>query len=410
MRSAIGDFYVHLHAINYNRAGIYRLREGRREAYNYQNKISEVNKKLPAKRDNAELEKNLQRLMGKGNPEESQQKINEVRRAIEKMLGDDFQETIKNIDWNKLNISKENLQQEKGSIISKIRADSNKDYIYLKTIMARVRAIEDLQTNIGSAIKREKLQKLLNQIYREIATILNVSGSITTVQELKTMNIVQENAYNPKIKWDKRGINLVQLINETIKLYAVAPLISMKKGRLLEYAISGAWILAQIDAGKKVDDIVEAIRRQVTGQRESQIKIDFTKLGVSADVSMHDIELKGYIVDGYRKVAMAVLPSQEKVDIQIDFTDSGQAISAKNINLALGYNISLVSGSPLSYLIQDEDDDFKGHYLNLVATHADKTQIKQNISLAHNAMKYVLLFKAIAGGTFGREKYPLVLL
>lgn len=403
MGSAIGDFYVHLHARNYNRAGIHRLREGRMEPYNYQRKISDINKKIPSPTgDNELIKENLERLMGRGNPEDSAATIEKVRHAIEHLLGEEFKDRLANIDWKNLNVSRSELIKQKGQIVSKIRESDRKEYVFLKTIMARVRAIEELQTQIVSAMKRKELQQHLNKIYREIAHILNAAGTSVTIKQLRNMKIA-EDSFNPRIRWDKKGINLVQMINEILRLYAINPLIAAQKGGLLEYAISGAWILAQIEAGKTVEDIVEAIRTQVTGKTKSKIEIDFTKLGVSEEISFEDIKLDGYIIDEYKKVAWSVLPTQEKVDVQLEYGDSGKAISAKNINLTLGYDISLVSGSPLSGMIQDEDNKFKGHYLNLVASHPDAVTIKQNHQLAHRAMKYVLLFKALTGQVYGRQ-------
>lgn len=397
MKSAIGNFYVHLHARNYNRAGIHRLREGRMEPYNYQKKIADINSRIPTRTgDNELLETNLERLMGRGNPEDSAATIQKVRHAVEHLLGEEFKDRLANIDWTNLNVSRSDLIKQKGQITSKIRESDRKEYVFLKTIMARVRSIEELQTKIVSAMKRKELQQHINKIYREIAHILNAAGTNTTIKQLKTMNLT-EDTFNPRIRWDKKGINLVQMINEILRLYAISPLIAAQKGGLLEYAISGAWILAQIEAGKSVEDVIEAIRAQVVGKTKSRIEIDFTKLGVSEEISFEDIKLDGYIIDEYKKVAWSVLPTQEKVDVQLEYGDSGKAISAKNINLALGYDISLVSGSPLSRMIQDEDEKFKGHYLNLVASHADTIKVRQNHQLAHRAIKYVLLFKALTG-------------
>lgn len=404
MGSAIKEFYVHLYARNYNRAGINRLREGRMEPYNYQKKIADINSRIPIAKDNKKLEENLQRLMGKGNPEDSEKTVREIQNAIEKILNDSSKNAIDKINWSKLNITREQFLKEKGIIDSKIKVANTKNYVYLKTIMARVRAIESLQKNITSALKKNKLQSLINQIYREISVILNAAEGINIdIKELQTLDINAMQKFNPRIRWNKKSINLVQMINEVLKLYAITPLVAVQKGELLEYAVSGAWLLAQVEAGVHIDDMIEAILSQITGRQTSHIKVDFTKLGVTDDITFQDVKLEGYRVDEYTKVAWAVLPSQEKVDVQIDLLDGTQAISAKNINLTLGYDISLVSGSPLSYLIQDEDKNFKGHYLNLVASHADTISIQQNNALAHRAMKYVILFKALTGATYGRQ-------
>lgn len=54
-------------------------------------------------------------------------------------------------------------------------------------------------------------------------------------------------------------------------------------------------------------------------------------------------------------------------------------------------------------MLQDEDNDFVNHYLNIVASHEDGVKINADITGAHNAIKYTILFKALTGETYLRQ-------
>ena len=65
----------------------------------------------------------------------------------------------------------------------------------------------------------------------------------------------------------------------------------------------------------------------------------------------------------------------------------------------------------LLYLIQDESPQFVNHYLNIAAIHPKKSSISLGADWqgAHEAMKYTVLYKALSGDTYGRNKASLFL-
>lgn len=123
--------------------------------------------------------------------------------------------------------------------------------------------------------------------------------------------------------------------------------------------------------------------------------------------------------------------SQQKVDISTQLPDSHSKTGFKKVNISmkavnLQYAIHVVSGTPLWYLIQEEQrNTFLRPYLNIMADHTDfltnskfsvgdkgkeMSSVARVMALrndATKAIKIIAAYKAISGDTFGRTAAQL---
>ena len=402
--SAIGD-YIHLNAKNYNKYGINRYGEENREQYNFEKQKENINIRLQASKikNQKQLEKALENILSTEDTSENNAAI--IRNEIERILNERFAETMGKINWNTGNITA-NLQRAKNVTIKSIEMDSKQQSIELKSIMTRVRAIEQARNSITNQEEQSKLTAKINQIYKELNLILTGAqrGMIT---ELKNTSI--NKLKNQRIDLNSNTQNLITTINSILKTYAAVPAINLQKGDLFEYAIALAPAVAKINVGENIDEYMKQLEKQVSGGDRSRVVIDFDKNNFTEHLNLKQLEMKGYVVSESTKTAYSYGTSQEKIDVNLQWEGENLAISAKNVNLQSPMGVHILSGSSLLYLLQDENEDFVNHYFNIIATHEDHENINADIEGAHEAMRYTLLFKALTGQTFGRTGATLFL-
>lgn len=97
--------------------------------------------------------------------------------------------------------------------------------------------------------------------------------------------------------------------------------------------------------------------------------------------------------------------TQDKVDIALD-VDGGKTINAsvKNVNLASGYNIGLLSGANIVNFVQDYPT-FANHYLNVTGNigRGDRAP-GSTVRAAHDALKFTIAVHAFSGGLWAEDK------
>lgn len=98
--------------------------------------------------------------------------------------------------------------------------------------------------------------------------------------------------------------------------------------------------------------------------------------------------------------------TQDKVDIALDL-DGGETINAsvKNVNLASGHNIGLLSGSNIVNFVQDYPT-FANHYLNVtgnIGRGSDRAP-GSAVKAAHEALKLTIALHAFAGGLWSEDR------
>ena len=222
--SAIGD-YIHLNAKNYNKYGINRYGEESREQYNFEKQKENINIRLQASKikNQKQLEKALENILS--TEDTSENNAQAIRNEIERILNERFAETMGKIDWNTGNITA-NLQRAKDITTKSIETNSKQQSIELKSIMTRVRAIEQARNSITNQEEQSKLTAKINQIYKELNLILTGAqrGMIT---ELKNTSI--NKLKNQRIDLNNNTQNLITTINSILKTYAAVPAINLQK-------------------------------------------------------------------------------------------------------------------------------------------------------------------------------------
>lgn len=413
--SAIGD-YIHYTASGYEKHGI--TKDGNFVAYNYaimkNNIMKRINSSQLTSKDKEQLQKALNNILSDNDKSGSVE--SKIRTEIQNILEEQFMETLGKIDWETGNISAASVQTSKEGTKSKITTDANQDSIQLKTILSRIRALEGIRDNLGTSAKKTELTQKIQEIYVQLNYILTNGKKIGKLTELKNTKL--EGMTNNKLisinSLGENEDNLITKINTLMKAYAATPAINLQKGTLFEYVIALAPAIARVNAGENLEDVLNELKQSVVGDARSQIEINFDKNDFTKDIDINQLSLKNYAVsDGIGgRTAIAYNASQEKIDIILSWNGKYIPISAKNIKLNSGYDVHILSGSSLLYLIQDESPDFVNHYFNIVAEHGsfvngepinNSDKINQNYQAAHEAMKYILFFKAISGQTYGRQ-------
>lgn len=405
---AIGD-YIHFGRAGYNKHGI--TRNGDRDSYSF-----EAQKELMRKRS-----KMLTSDVSLKTKEKYEAQLNNIfstynandksiyktaQNIIKQKLNEDFSGTMGSINWATANVSK--IASAK-SDLSKIQIKSQQKDVLLSTIVKRVRSLENKKDTLSKSKKRTELEKNIKNIYNELSQIVNL-----TEQELRELNLTELH----KIKIDvdgwkngntasaRKNYNLITLINKTIT--ALSSPVHLQKGNLFEYGGALAGVMVKDIAQEKVEETLQQALSGAQGGKRSRTTVNFKKF--FADGLINNVYMNKWEMNFNDGTAVSFLPSQEKIDIKVKLDGKDTAISAKNYNFDLGYNLGLLSGSSLLYLIQDESSNFVNHYLNLMAHHPrSSVSLSANFHGAHEAMKFTILYKAFSGDTYGREKASLFL-
>lgn len=322
---------------------------------------------------------------------------------MQRILEERFQETLGQINWETGDVAAA-ATNAKGETTRKLTAAANQQSMELKSILARVRAIEAARDSITSETTKAKLNAQINQIYRDLNFLITgmKRGQIGNLKNtnINTMNLIP----NQRVPiTDATGQNMISTINTLLKTYASIPAINLQKGDLFEYLIALAPAVARINAGEALEDMANELESKVSGGNRSRVKINFDKNEFTQSLNLKNLEMKGYVVSEGKQTAYSYGTSQEKIDVNLEWGGKNLAISAKNVNLKSNRGVHILSGSSLLYLLQDEDNDFVNHYLNIVASHEDGVKINADITGAHNAIKYTILFKALTGETYLRQ-------
>lgn len=150
-------------------------------------------------------------------------------------------------------------------------------------------------------------------------------------------------------------------------------------------------------------NITQALRTRWVGARPTQIT--YNQKDFIDGLNLNDIITSGYsktYTDGI--LTSMTHRSPDKVDVTFQWNDRDVAISAKNINLHSGKDISLVTQTSLLALLKYQSNgEFANHYLNIVAASGKSSYGKPYslasglIQSAHSAMREIIALSAFAG-------------
>lgn len=422
--SGVGN-YIHFGRIGYKKHGI--TRNGEKDNYNFKTQKKIIQHKAQALRtqltpaEKRNYENHIANIFSP--PQGSNNKIyQEMQNAIFNKLQKDFSYTLNptQVDWGKGNIKK--LSEARGSV-SKLRVSAQQKEAYLSTVMKRIRGIEQIQNEMkqkGQIEKANELQKKIDNVYKQLKEIVKIADlnfregnwNSETFKNIK-IEVGKLDSKNNYIS-NQKTLTLYSMINEII--HGLNASTYLMKGNLFEYAGALAGVMINGIAENELEKTLKSFiaggtNLGVVGGNKSKIQINFGEF-FSSSIDLKNIHMNKWQIDFGDKTAVSYLPSQEKIDIMVDFpSQKNVGISAKNINFKANKDIHLVSGTSLLYLIQDENSQFVNHYLNIAATHPKKSSISLGADWqgAHEAMKYTVLYKALSGDTYGRNKASLFL-
>lgn len=388
----IGD-YIHYHAWNYYNYGVSKKgpKVGWGEVHKklLKNYLSQSGNKLNlSQEEKQEIQSLLNELK---NENTTDQNIKIIQDRIFYELQEKFEKVLKQINWGDFSISGD---REYGVGVSKA---SN---INLNDIEALVNKVDQLQNFLSKNIEKyssSKAKKDLDTVKNLYYQLIN--NTKAQMKEDGWGDVVTKagEVKNSKIDYHGKGVfkaasEARRTLQSVIDTYAKIPPYNLAQGTLFEYAIA---VLPEVANKQARFSIGEALKR-VKGAETEPVKFNerkFTSLYRTG-------ELKSALEE--TKV------SQGKVDVQLTWNNKDLKISAKNIRVRdVSSNIHILSGSSLLYLLQDVDDVFVNHYLNLFANHKTgeasvESWIKPEREKILNQLRLVLFFKALTGYNYKR--------
>ena len=394
--SAIGD-YIHYSAKGYNKHGI--TLDGKKEVFNYNRQKESINKRLyySGMSKKNEYQNALNKILS--NKDNSGDKIQDIQKYIEEQLNEKYEEMMGDIDWSTGNVKAKVLKGKDFSAKS-IQTAGRKHGVLVSSIVSRIRALEIARNEIVNVKDKNELSKKITKIYRDLSAILSDGKRLQEVTNLRLKGTLP--GQYGRVPFEK-GENLITEINSLIKQYAAVPAINLQKGDLFEYAAALAPAIGKVNAQNA---LYETLSKGIVGGSRSKVEINFGEFFTDR-LDLNNLIMQNYTINE-NGTAVSWGSSQDKIDINVQWENKIIPMSAKNVNLKSGYNVHILSGSSLLYLIQDEDSNFINHYLNIVATHPDG-KIDADIMGAHEAMKFTLLYKALTGDTYGRKAASIFL-
>lgn len=425
MAQGIGD-YIHWHMDNYRRYGTqlqsrtYRkslkkdsngnVAEGQNDVGKVYNKVSRdlqnrLNN-LSSFQDKKELEDSLNFFGSKADFSETSQRMQE---AILELLEEEFRKALRAVNFENYNVTADKLHKAKTSNEKLFRNALKERDTYLSTILRRVQTIENLYSTVAEADTEGELKAKINKLYDLLMDIVRTNSDKKREAKKEIREVVKNvsgkgNEHlikSGKLK-DIQGVNLITYINDILndELFKGISL-AQQKGLLFEYAIAAIAAQADIEANEATDkSIKDIIKKYHYGNKVSYTSYNTNNFGL-LDRKILDAEMKGYSSSG--DIYQSTIASQGKLDVALNWKDKIYRVSAKNVNFKSPFDVSLVNGTPLLYLLQDEYHRFVNHYLNITAEHPDadknnSSEYKRVIELT----KKIVLYKALTGKTFGK--------
>lgn len=405
--SAIGD-YIHYTSKGYAKYGIAKFRETPQKEVDIFNafktkflqKIQEEANQAMTKSERIQLQKNLSQILDSNVDRSDENNIiaqiqNELVHLVEQQAQRGKNNAI--VDFSTGNVTLQQAQSialiKKEQVLSQIDTSLKKVSIYKSTIESRIAHINKLIGSIKFNTDKITVQQKIAQIETNYQMIKQ------NVQNLRGTNQLY---FTEDVK------NLVSDINNLLVAFDATAMNNLIKGDFMEYAVALSPLvgmnLAQEEARKQIKQL-EATK---VGTDRSTVKINTDLFSEQIDFNKLAIQNRGWTYNQNNKLFTTILPTQEKIDVNLSWQGRTIPASIKNVNLFSGYDVHLVSNTSLLYLIQDMDTNFVNHYLNVVATHNESSSMDGYISsqMYHSAqqvMKLLILYKAISGKTYGRQ-------
>lgn len=410
--SAIGD-YVHRTWQGYEEKGIYKSGSSpNREWKTYEQIKKDVQQRAKilqnglTQKDANKLKETLDGLMKNFKDPSS-----EYRKRAQKHMEETFGQSLGEINWETFDVTMAHKDWYVGKGKIGKKADSILDTQYMSKKLDQLnKAIINQQQ--GGELDVRKAQKILSECDKlqkeyEIA-IENLKKDFQNREIPISLKSLDKSQASKFLQIREQYLNL-------IAEHAAYPNISLQKGELFEFVVGCLGVEIQAIS---YDEIEKALKGLT--EREN-ITYDFSAFsGNSLQQAMKKSKSDTTVYVSSNRV-------QGKVDVEFTWNQKSIATSVKNYQMSNEYNfVHILSGSPLSYMLQTEKSNFGfiNHYLNLWSPHLDlKTnkEAKNPPSLMSTlgvkkdesglSIKLLLFYKALTGdGLLSRKPANLFIL
>lgn len=397
--------YIHGHYQNYLKHGITKSNNGnswgiadfKAQHKNFLNNIKPSNNTILTEAEKKNLQKSIYAI---SNPiDNSQDNSKAIQEFILSRLQEQFDSTLGNVNFDTMNVTANKIQQSK----NKIYKFNNNQYIRLSVLLERIKTIEDLMGSIKNPSDKTVINNTINQIYKNIKQLTGVFIKDLRKNNLEAgQKIIKIGEGYEKNK--EMVISINETLNQLIKDYLATPAINLQKGELFEYAIALAPAIALQKGTKELNKELQNFAKTKVGGDRSRVQINLDKnFDKEIGRALANASIPGYMLNSDNNTILSYGVSQDKIDINLSWGGKTIPVSAKNIKLNSSYNIHILSGSSLLYLLQNENSDFINHYLNVTSSHIDREADLSLFHAAHEAAKIAILAKALTGNLENRK-------
>ncbi len=389
--SAIGD-YVHYTSYGYIKYGINKIGQkgssinDAASIFNTQrDKINELSSNsIISKTEMQKLEQAIESLMRPSSNSDQEEALNELWSQLVVAYQKEFPEAVERINRETGNIEKSSLN------ISKIKTKGHSNVLE-STILNRINSINSDIAQIKSITEKNKLQNIVNKISQDFEKLTGIQQA--AFQQTEGL-ITKKARKNNKLSLNGEAGNIVEQINKIAA--RTSGLINLQKGALFEYLIAVAPLVGKGYGEKELSDYLQ---KTVKGSNKSNVYISDIKF--SPDIKLNQVLGSKYSYNPNSHLYAFTKPTQDKVDVTIEWNNYPLNISAKNVNLNMYSHpdVSILTNGSLLTILQSINEIAVNHYLNIVSKHRDPSKsIDQSLlNTAHEFIKIGILEGALKG-------------
>lgn len=308
-----------------------------------------------------------------------------IQKAIEEETRKQWEDKLQEINWDTFDVT---LEHPQNWYVGRSALEPKKVVLNEEEMLNRLNRLEEaliarLGTDNNVSANVIKQAQDLKKAYE--SSIAKLKSAVRGNVNESKMNSLIKSGKHAKVlsELEQQRKELVNLIT----LYAAYPPLASQKGLLFELAVGHIGAAAQaLGFGEIVSNVkqVGAKPEDITYNLEKFENLD------SNSATYKALEKNGHLVVKGQ--------SQGKVDVQFTWDQADIRASVKNYNLKSGHFIHLVSDSPLTYMLQNEDSDLINHFLNVCTTHVNAPvppQFKQRKDDLFKSIKLILFYQAL---------------
>lgn len=419
MSAQIGD-YIHYHFSNYLAFGLSRKISVKQQkstrGYNnpsaHQNALyahvnglkSQIRRILSSQKEEAKLYELQKRFNKYSSSKNYNGKItdinmlNQIDQAVYQYMATKINGLQpSDIDWDKLTINPSALQKIKVEQASvKLAASTLTVNSIGKGNVFYAGSFQKHVQDVRSLLEQARNSSSYNELNIKLSAIERASQTWKGALPISTLSYVNNN----------ETFNYVNELSKIARDLLKVSVLQEMEGTLAE-AVAAAVLRGVQEVGKKgTQEIFKHIQNSVVGSIKSNniyITDNFAS-GVDMDTVFNIPKTKHISKNG---IGWQVnLKTQGKIDVAMQINDEAYLASVKSYNLSNAgklntknkqqYALTLVKGTPLLYLLQN-DGYFVNHYLNQTVDTIE-SRYKNVIKQANKVMKELIILRSLAGG------------